>query len=61
MSGLPIFGISTYYLELDIVIVTFYLSCLRLSVTAVCVCMRMTERTTHHRHLSIFMYLSLLL
>ena len=29
-------------------------------MTAVCVCMRMTERTTHHRHLSIFMYLSLL-
>ena len=30
-------------------------------MTAVCVCVRMTERTTHHRHLSIFMYLSLLL
>ena len=32
-------------------------------MTAVCVCVRecvrVTERTTHHRHLTIFMYLSL--
>ena len=28
---------------------------------AVCVFMRITERTTHHRHLSIFMFLRLLL
>ena len=49
--------------DLDIVIVTLVLPELPEAEHdgGLCVCMRMTERTSHHRHISIFIYLSLLL
>ena len=60
MSGLPIFGISR--LRHSHCHVSFTCPDLRLSVRpvmAVCVCVLAcvceTERTTHHRHVSIFM------
>ena len=57
MSGLPIFGIRLRHCHVSF-------TCPEAMMAGdggmcVCACVRETERTTHHRHVSIFMCLSL--